>query len=223
MPIAGTAGSITNSAIITIAISPPLNLAIPSGWYDLDVGAVSTAGSAKYSNGVFTLSASGQWIYSTADGMHFAYQPLSGDGTIVARVVSASGSQYPQAGVMIRETLSANSTHAFMEYEPYPSAAIYFADRPSTGGNASVAGAAIPALPYWVKLVRSGSSFSGYISPDGVSWVQVGTTQSIIMAQNVSIGLAVSANNNSTLATASFDNVSIILPPPNYTLSASPP
>jgi hypothetical protein len=65
------------------------------------------------------------------------------------------------------------------------------------------------ALPYWVKLVRSGNTFNGYISPDGVNWVQVGTTQTITMAQGAYIGLAVSGDNNSTLATATFDNVSI--------------
>jgi len=174
------------------------------------VGTVSTAGSAKYSNGVFTLTASGQWIYSTADGMHFAFQPLNGDGTIVARVLSASGSQYPQAGVMIRETLNSGSAHAFMLYEPYPSAATYFDERSSTGASTSNSTAVtIPALPYWVKLVRSGSSFSGYTSADGVSWVQVGATQTISMAQSVYIGLALSANNNSAVATASFDNVAV--------------
>jgi hypothetical protein len=39
--------------------------------------------------------------------------------------------------------------------------------------------------------------------------VQVGATETISMAQNVYIGLAVSANNNSVLATATFDSVSI--------------
>jgi len=185
-------------------------LPLPSGWLDQDVGQVNTAGTAKYSNGVFTLTASGQWIYSTADGMHFAFQPLNGDGTIVARVLSASGSQYPQAGVMIRETLNSTSAHAFMLYEPYPSAATYFGGRSSTGASTSYPSAVtIPALPYWVKLVRSGSSFSGYTSADGVSWVQVGATQTISMAQSVYIGLALSANNNSAVATASFDNVAV--------------
>jgi hypothetical protein len=60
-----------------------------------------------------------------------------------------------------------------------------------------------------VKLVRSGNTFNGYTSPDGVDWVQVGTTQTVTMAQGVYIGLAVSGNNNSVLATATFDNVSI--------------
>jgi hypothetical protein len=39
--------------------------------------------------------------------------------------------------------------------------------------------------------------------------VQVGSTQTIPMGQNVLIGLAVSANTTSALATATFDNVSI--------------
>src|SRR6266852_5018942 len=207
--ITGSAGALANAATITLSILPLLNPNIPSGWSDLDVGSVSKAGSANYSNGVFTLTASGQWIYGTADGMHFAYQLLNGDGTIVARVLSASGSQYPEAGVMIRETLNDNSAHAFMAYEPYPSAATYFYERPSTGANTSYSTAAIPALPYWVKLVRSGSSFSGYISADGVNWVQVGSTQTISIAQSVYIGLALSANNNSAVATASFDNVAV--------------
>ena len=64
-------------------------------------------------------------------------------------------------------------------------------------------------LPYWVKVVRNGSTFSSYSSQDGVNWVQVGTNQTISMAQNVYLGLAVSSNNNSALATATFDNVSV--------------
>jgi len=141
--------------------------------------------------------------------MNLAYQPLSGDGTIVARVLSAQGSSYPEAGVMIRETLTAGSTHAFVAYEPYPGPSIYLDSRLTTGASTSSQYTAINALPYWVKLVRSGNTFSGYLSTDGSNWVQVGTTETISMAQNVYIGLAVSANNNSVLATATFDNVSI--------------
>jgi hypothetical protein len=57
--------------------------------------------------------------------------------------------------------------------------------------------------------VRSGNNLSGYGSQDGVNWVQVGSTQTIPMGQNVLIGLAVSANTTSALANAPFDNVSI--------------
>src|SRR5208283_2044319 len=80
---------------------------IPTGWTDADVGTVGLAGSATYSNNVFTVQGSGLGMSGTADGMHFVYQPLTGDGTIVARVVSSGSAA--QAGVMIRETLNANA------------------------------------------------------------------------------------------------------------------
>ena len=106
---------------------------------------------------------------------------------------------------MIRETLAPSSTHMDVAFSQ---GAIWDAYRASTSG--STTGQSLTAsLPYWVKLVRSGSNFSGYASPDGVNWTQVGTTQTISMAQNVYIGLAVSSNKNSLLATATIDNVSI--------------
>jgi regulation of enolase protein 1 (concanavalin A-like superfamily) len=216
IPTGATSGPLVVTVAPSMTNSNPVNFTVssstlPGPWVDQDVGAVSTAGSAAYSNGVFTVKASGQWIWSTADGMHFAYQPLSGDATIVARVVSVQGSTYPEAGVMIRETLATGSTHAYVTYEPYPGPSIYFYDRPSTNTSTASQTTAISALPYWVKLVRSGSTFTGYTSADGVNWVQVGTAQTITMAQNVYIGLAVSANDSNAsnvLATATFDNVS---------------
>jgi hypothetical protein len=64
-------------------------------------------------------------------------------------------------------------------------------------------------LPYWVRAVRSGNTFTAFASLDGVNWVQMGSSQTITMAQNVYVGLAVTSNNNSVLATATFDNVSV--------------
>jgi hypothetical protein len=114
---------------------------------------------------------------------------------------------------MIRETLGASSTHAYAAYEPYPGPSIYFYSRASTGGTTASQSSAVNGLPYWVKLVRSGSTFSGYASLDGVNWAQVGSSRTINMAQNVFIGLAVSANNNSALVTATLDNVTLSVSP----------
>jgi hypothetical protein len=75
-----------------------------------------------------------------------------------------------------------------------------------------------------VKVVRAGNSFTGYRSPDGVSWTQIGSSQTITMAQNVYVGLAVNSGSTSALATATFDNVSLVaLAVPNIeTVSPSP-
>jgi hypothetical protein len=158
------------------------------------------------------VAGAGQQIYGTADAFHFVYQPLPGDGTIVARVVSLQGGAgYVTAGVMIRETLNAGSTNAkTADWAGY--GAIYFDLRTSTGGSTSSVSSLGANLPYWVKVTRSGSSFSSYTSSDGVNWTQLGTSQTISMAQNVYVGLAVNSGGSSAPATATFDNVSLTSP-----------
>ena len=180
---------------------------LPSGWTDSDIGSVGIAGSASYSNGTFTVKGAGQYIWSTADSFNFAYQSWTGNGAIVARVVSVSGSEYAQAGVMIRETLNTGSTNGYMAFQNNQSpSSMKFFNRTSTGGSTS-APTSSGSLPYWVEVVRSGSTFSGYISPDGVNWTQVGSNVTINMAQSVYVGLGVSSDTTSSLATATFDSV----------------
>jgi hypothetical protein len=53
---------------------------------------------------------------------------------------------------------------------------------------------------------------SAYTSSDGVSWVQIGSSLTINMGQNVYVGLVMCSNNASTLATATFDNVTVTSP-----------
>ena len=86
---------------------------------------------------------------------------------------------------------------------------IYFDARTSTGGSTNTYASVSEALPYWLKVSRSGSSFSSYTSSDGVNWTLLGTSQTISMAQNVYVGLAVNSGTASALATATFDNVSV--------------
>jgi regulation of enolase protein 1 (concanavalin A-like superfamily) len=149
-------------------------------------------------------------MFSTTDGIHFVYQPLTGDGTVVARVLSLQGSSAAQAGIMIRETLNAGANHVYLfDY----ASGILMTGRTSTGANSSYQSLTGPlTLPYWLKLVRSGNVFSMYESSEGVNWVQLGASQTVSMAQNVYIGLAVSNRNTSALATATFDNVSLSTP-----------
>jgi hypothetical protein len=197
----------SNPVIFTVTSQP-----LPSSWLDQDVGSTGAAGSASYASGTFTVAGSGQQIYGTADAFHFVYRPLSGDGTMVARVVSLQGgSGYVSAGVMIRETLNTGSTNVdTADWAGYGT--IYFDERTSTGGSTTSASSVSATLPRWVKVTRSGSSFSSYTSSDGVNWVQLGTSQTISMAPNVYVGLAVNSGSSSALATATFDNVSVTSP-----------
>ena len=58
-----------------------------------------------------------------------------------------------------------------------------------------------------MKLVRSGTGFSGYFSPNGTSWTPLGAAVTLPLSNDMLAGLAVSAVNNSALNTSAIDNV----------------
>ena len=124
---------------------------------------------------------------------------------------------------MIRETTNANfREYIFAMVSPTTSHGVSLQYRTATGGSAAdAADISGPAAPYWVRVVRSGTNFTGFMSSDGATWTQITNAIPITMSSNVMVGLAVCAHNSSTLSTATFDNVSIDYP--YFTLSISPP
>lgn len=182
---------------------------LPSPWADADLGAVPFTGAAQHSSGTFTVSGSGADVWGTADAFHFVYQPLSGDGSIQARVASVQQTDaWSKAGVMIRETLDANSKHAFMLVSAAKGVALQW--RPSTGGTSSSSSGSQSTPPRWVRLVRSGTSITGFESPDGATWTAVGTA-TISMASTVYVGLAVTSHTTSASTTATLDGMIVVV------------
>lgn len=182
--------------------------ALPSPWQSLDIGAPATPGSASFLASAFEIYTRSADIWVKKDQFHYVHQPLSGDGEIVARVVSQTNTWvWAKAGVMIRQSLAANSPHAFMLVTPGSGTAFQY--RVTANGNSSNVGGGALAAPYWVKLVRAGNSFTGFQSPNGVTWTQVGSA-TIAMTGGVYVGLASTTNNVAASGTAVLDNVTVI-------------
>ena len=209
-------------AVITswILALPPLTNALPLPWQHTDVGNIGFPGGATFAGGQFTVAGSGDDIWNNADAFHYVFQPLTGDGSITARVLSQQNTDgWAKAGVMFRETLANTSMHAMMVISAANGAAFQY--RNATGGASTHAGGA-GAVPYWVRLVRAGNLFTGYASGDGTNWTQVGST-SITMAGQLNVGLVVTAHNNSLINTAVVDNVTVTVATniaPTVTLTA---
>jgi regulation of enolase protein 1 (concanavalin A-like superfamily) len=179
---------------------------LPSGWSSTDVGSVGLKGSAVHSAGTFTVKGAGANIWGTADGFHFAARTLSGDGEIVARVSSAKGGdQYAKFGVMVRQTLDAGSAHALLAVTGN---GLAFASRTVTGGTSTRPWAGSGSAPRWLRLARTGQEVTASTSTDGTSWTVVGRT-TLSIAGDVSVGLVVSSHSTSTLATGTFDTVTV--------------
>ncbi len=160
-------------------------------------------------NNAFTVVSTGTDIWNNDDQFRFAYKQLSGNGSITAKVESLTRSDaWSKAGVMIRETLDANSKHASVVVTPDNNCSQQY--RNMTGGasaSADWSGAAVKA-PYWVRVTRTGSMFKTETSPDGKTWTALGADRNIPMVSNVYIGLAVTSHNASAYSTAEFSNVS---------------
>ncbi|GCE29676.1 hypothetical protein KDA_51600 [Dictyobacter alpinus] len=180
---------------------------VPSYLQDKDIGGPALPGSVNTDNGTFTVNASGYDIWNSVDAFHYVYQPVNGDTTVIARVVSLSNSSpYAKAGVMIRKSLDSGAANAAALFSAEPST--YFEDRTTDAGNTGHPASKPVNAPYWVKLVRAGNTFTGYGSTDGTNWTQLGS-DTIAMDTTVYVGLALTSHNDGTLGSATFDNVSV--------------
>jgi hypothetical protein len=105
---------------------------------------------------------------------------------------------------MIRESLTAGSKHASVFVTPGNGVAWQY--RTATGGSSGNSNTTGLAAPYWVKVVRSASTFTAYRSANGTTWTSMGS-QTISMGSSVYIGLAVTAHDDGSFCQTVIDNV----------------
>jgi hypothetical protein len=181
---------------------------LPPPWVQMSVGKRGTIGECRHEKDRFTLEGFGGDLWGERDQFHFVYQPLDGDGTIVARVLrfDPAGDVGEAAGIAIREDLSKhNSRQAFLGVTP--DAGIEFLRREqeweSRKSNLDKA-----PLPRWLKLSRHERVVRAYHSADGEKWTFMGERR-IEMPARVYAGLAIAsaADDSKDRSRAVFDNV----------------
>jgi hypothetical protein len=183
--------------------------ALPAPWTFADAGYLTTPGNATFSNNTFTVKGAGlDYGGYRADAFGFAYKSMTGNGAIIARYASRQNySHICKVGLTMRESLSGGSKHAFVLIDGADSAGFIY--RTSTGGSGSGTGSVNVAgstPPEWLKLERSGSTFTGSVSTDGTTWTQINSV-TITMNSTILVGFAVCSRNNGYLDTATFDNI----------------
>jgi beta-glucanase (GH16 family)/regulation of enolase protein 1 (concanavalin A-like superfamily) len=184
---------------------------LPVTWTARDIGGPGLPGSSVLDPpaGIWTVAGGGTDIWGTADQFQFASQNFTGDGRLTARVTGVPNTNaWAKAGVMFRDSTDPGAL--FADVVATPGNGVAFQWRSTSGAvpnNVNVTGL---TAPVWVRLVRSGNAFSGFYSTDGVTWTQIGTTQTIAMSPTALAGLAVTAHNNAALTAATFTHVSLL-------------
>ena len=185
----------------------PATASLPKGWTDADIGDVGIPGATSFLRGQYNVIATGSDIWDVADSFHYASKPWSGDGQIIAHVVALQYTDpWAKAGIMFRETVAAGAKYAFMSFTG--NGGSVFQSRAITDNFPASTDGPPAKMPDWLKLVRTGDIFTGYVSADGKTWTSVGTA-TIPMKKAINAGLALASHNNSVVNSTLFDNVSV--------------
>jgi len=171
---------------------------------------------------------------AVADSYQLAEQPLTGDGTLTARVTALTGlissgpanvaaslahtrSQlvgWAKAGILLTSSIKQGSPYAAIMATGSHGTRFQY---DYTHDQAGLTGAVTDPSPRWVRLTRTGDTLTGYDSANGTTWTQIGTAHLVGLPTTVKIGLFVtspvsfqgSSSGVPTQATATFDHIAL--------------
>jgi len=141
-----------------------------------------------------------------SDNFYFVRQPLTGNGTLTARVTALTGEHvnlnagpvqvgngmvpglaaWAKAGIIIKQSTRQGSAYAAMMVTGSNGVRMQYN---FTGDTAGMPDAVSAAHPRWLRLTRSGNTITGYDSADGTHWTQVGTVQLAELPSTVQVGM----------------------------------
>jgi len=212
----GVNGGITQSGFTAPACTggPTCDL-LPTRYFSVDLGDIGVAGSTCRNGTAYTINGSGLDIGGNSDQFQFVYTNGNdaGDYDVVGRVTSQTvANTNSKAGIMVRDSVSNTSRFAYVAVS---GSKIIFEYRDQPGAAATkITAAGTFTLPYYLKISKSGTVFSAFISPNGTTWTSIGSHDMNFGNDNVNTphyGMAVTSADNTKLATGVIDNFAIVV------------
>ena len=119
----------------------------------------------------------GTWNVKPAARSHaIVCKSLSGDFSVVMKITDATGAGTTRIGIMTWSSLAITAGKAGLMTDPQGQKIYFTWDEASDRGGIYANFVQMEGLgfPLWLRLTRSGSSFSAHYSKDGTEWRQVG-------------------------------------------------
>jgi hypothetical protein len=192
-----------NTDNCTANINVQKGFALPIGWDHDDIGTAS--GDAYYDpcEMEFTVESNG-FSTGTNDKIHMAYTYACGpQAEIIAHIQSVDNNGF--AGIMFRESTAAGARKVALKTQLSTfvrSDIRMWTNGPSSGNQI------FRPMDDWLKITRTGNTFMGYTSSNGVNWTFAFVTN-VSMSGCVNVGLFTEGPNSVVTSTAVFDNVSV--------------
>ncbi len=165
----------------------------------------------------FAIEGAGADLYSGTDAYSSIYQPgaVGSTATVQTEVTAQQNmTGYAKAGIMVRNDITGSGTspEGVILFES-PSGGIQL-EWASGGGDyinsVTPANGTIPeSLPVYLELVRNGSTYTGYYSYDGASWLQVGSATLTGQAATQDAGMFLTSHAAGQPGQATFNGFSV--------------
>ena len=197
--------------------------AVAAPWQSVDVGGPSVEGYSSTNGTTWTVGGSGSDIWNASDQFHLHAQTFAGDGSIVARITSlptntdGTITANAKAGLMFRASTATDAPFVMLAYDHSQGIQLLYRGTAGTAAAQQGASFAVSAAPFWLKLARSGNTFTAYRAttagtPAPADWILAGSRTATLPASALA-GLATTSHDNGLLARAGF--ASVTLAPPN--------
>jgi alpha-galactosidase len=180
-------------------------------------GFSSTTATLAQIDPVLRVRAAGADVWTGNDEFGAIYRPGAlADGQAVTVRLSAQGnsSDWAKAGLMVRNSISGRSAgYVILAATPGHGYALQW-DASGDGFLDSDAHGGAATFPSFLRLVRSGATFTGWASPDGIAWTQVGQATVPGVAANQDVGVFATAHAAGGASQADFSDLAIGIAPP---------
>jgi TolB protein len=175
-----------------------------------DVGSVLYPGTLEYdpAHGTYTVSGSGENMWSTADAFHFVWKKVTGDVSLAADIsfVGNGGNEHRKAVLMVRQSLDADSVYADVALHGDGLTSLQYRDEKGAATHeirANIAG------PKRLRVEKRGNFIYLFLSDGSKELHYSGASMRVPLQGTYYVGIGVCSHDKDAVEKAVFANVDL--------------
>jgi TolB protein len=178
-----------------------------------DVGRILHQGAVEYdaSKGTYTITGSGENMWSVADAFQFAWKKVSGDVTLTADIsfATTSGNEHKKAVLIVRQSLDEDSVYADVALHASGLTSLQFRDEKGAVTREIQSNLSAPKR---LRLAKRGDYIYIALAADGGEPSVAGGWLRIPLQGSFYVGIGVCSHDKDVVEKAVFSNVELTRP-----------
>jgi len=203
--------------LLALSGAPKLWAIPPAGLFEnhADVGSVLHSGNLEYdaAHGTYTVSGSGENMWSTADAFHFVWKKVTGDARLAADIsfLGQGGNEHRKAVLIVRQSLDADSAYADVALHGNGLTALQYRDEKGGATHEVIANEpqANIAAPKRLRIERRGNFIYLFLGDGGRELHYSGASTRVPLQGSYYVGIGICSHDKDVVEKAVFANVDL--------------